>query len=47
MVVAELRTKVEKYETKASRCEQQARAATDKAITAAWQRIFARSSRSA
>ena len=31
MVVAELKTKVEKYETKASRCEQQARAATDKA----------------
>ena len=29
MVVAELKTKVEKYETKASRCEQ--RAATDKA----------------
>jgi len=57
MVVAELKTKVEKYETKASRCEQQARAATDKAeqsfyevlagFTAAWQRIFARSSRSA
>ena len=32
MVVAELKTKVEKYETKASRCEQQARAATDKAV---------------
>ena len=31
MVVAELKTKVEKYEIKASRCEQQARAATDKA----------------
>jgi hypothetical protein len=31
MVVAELKTKVEKYETKASRCEQQAREATDKA----------------
>jgi hypothetical protein len=31
MVVAELKTKVEKYETKASRCEQQAQAATDKA----------------
>ncbi len=29
MVVAELKTKVEKYETKASRCEQQAREATD------------------
>jgi hypothetical protein len=31
MVVAELKTKVEKYETKASRCAQQAREATDKA----------------
>jgi hypothetical protein len=31
MVVAELKTKVEKYQTKASRCEQQAQAATDKA----------------
>jgi hypothetical protein len=31
MVVAELKTKVEKYETKASRCERQAREATDKA----------------
>ena len=31
MVVAELQTKVQKYETKASRCEEQARAATDKA----------------
>ena len=31
MVVAELQTKVEKYESRASRCEEQARAATDKA----------------
>jgi hypothetical protein len=31
MVVAELKTKVEKYESRASRCEQQAREATDKA----------------
>ena len=31
MVVAELKTKVEKYESRASRCEQQARDATDKA----------------
>ena len=31
MVVAELQTKVQKYETRASRCEEQARAATDKA----------------
>ena len=31
MVVADLQTKVEKYESKASRCEEQARAATDKA----------------
>ena len=31
MVVAELKTKVEKYETRASRCEQQAREATYKA----------------
>ena len=29
--MTDLQTKVEKYETKASRCEQQARAATDKA----------------
>jgi hypothetical protein len=31
MVVAELQTKVEKYESRASRCQQQAREATDKA----------------
>ena len=31
MVVADLQTKVQKYETRASRCEEQARAATDKA----------------
>src|SRR4029453_1973361 len=31
MVVAELQTKVEKYETRASRCEAQAREAKDKA----------------
>ena len=31
MVVADLKTKVEKYEARASRCEQQARAATEKA----------------
>ena len=31
MVVAELKTKVEKYESKASRCEEQARGATEKA----------------
>jgi len=30
MVVADLQTKVEKYEGRASRCEQQAREATDK-----------------
>lgn len=31
MVVAELQTKVEKYETRAARCEEQALAARDKA----------------
>jgi hypothetical protein len=31
MVVAELRIKIEKYESRASRCEEQAREATDKA----------------
>ena len=31
MVVAELQTKVEKYESRASRCEVQAREAKDKA----------------
>jgi hypothetical protein len=31
MVVTDLQTKVEKYESRASRCEEQARAATDKA----------------
>jgi chaperonin cofactor prefoldin len=31
MVVAELQTKVEKYESRASRCEAQAREAKDKA----------------
>ena len=30
-MIAELQTKVEKYETRASRCEEQARAARDKA----------------
>ena len=31
MVVADLQTKVEKYQTKASRCEEQARGATERA----------------
>lgn len=31
VVVTDLQTKVEKYESRASRCEEQARAATDKA----------------
>jgi hypothetical protein len=31
VVVTDLQTKVEKYETRASRCQEQARAATDKA----------------
>jgi translation elongation factor EF-Tu-like GTPase len=31
MVAADLQTKVEKYESRASRCEEQARGATDKA----------------
>ena len=30
VVVTDLQTKVEKYETRASRCQEQARAATDK-----------------